>query len=130
MQKISELLNIEIKEGKPLKIYHPEFKDEWVYYENSDEYWCKWGYNDKGKVIYFENSYGFWRKHEYNDEGQEIYYESSSGYWEKHKYNEEGQRIYFETSNGVIEDNRTKKLTVKELEGILGYKLEIISEGE
>ena len=58
MQKISELLNIKITEGNLLIIYHPIFKDKIIYHENSDGYWCKYEYDNKGNEIYQENSNG------------------------------------------------------------------------
>jgi hypothetical protein len=36
-------------------------------------------YDDRDNLIYYEKSDGFWCKKEYDDNGNEIYYEKSSG---------------------------------------------------
>jgi hypothetical protein len=50
-----------------------------IYYENSEGYWGKWEYDDKGNIIYYEDSDGSWGKYEYDDKGNEIYEEHSNG---------------------------------------------------
>lgn len=53
-----------------------------IYYEISDGWWFKRGYDDKGLEIYYEISNGYWSKRGYDDKGKEIYYENSDGFRE------------------------------------------------
>jgi hypothetical protein len=77
-----------------------------------------------GKEIYFEDSNGFWIKRGYNSKGKEIYYEHSDGLWVKREYDSKGNEVYYEDSDGTIRDNRPKPCENKvvEIEGVK-YKL-------
>ena len=72
--------------------------------------------------IYYEDSNGYWCKYEYNDKGKEIYFENSDGYWHKCEHNDNGNEIYFENSDGLIIDNRPKQDKIIEMGGVK-YKL-------
>ena len=50
-----------------------------TYYENSKDYWAKWGHDDKGHLTYYENSDGFLRYWERDANGKATYYKDSSG---------------------------------------------------
>jgi len=71
-----------------------------IYFENSDGYWRKTEYDDKGKLIYYENSNGYREKKDYNENGKLIYFENSDGYWDKRDYDGNGNIIYSENSDG------------------------------
>jgi hypothetical protein len=78
-----------------------------IYSENSDGYWEKYEYDQKGKCIYTEDSMGSWSKYEYDPIwGYETYYEDSQGAWLKREFNKSGNEIYYENSNGRIIDRR------------------------
>ena len=55
-------------------------KDNQIYWEGSDGFWCKSEYDVKGNEIYYETSLGQWQKREWDINGDEIYYEDSSGF--------------------------------------------------
>ena len=82
-------------------------------------------YDEKGNQIYFEKGNGFWVRWEYNEKGNVIYSENRNGYWCKCEYNEKGKRIYFEDSEDEIVDERVRKLTIEQIENLLGYKIKI-----
>ena len=63
-------------------------------------------YDSNGKLIYFEDSDEYWCKYEYDSNGKLIYFEDSDKYWLKKEYNLNGREIYYENSNGKITDNR------------------------
>lgn len=115
--------------------YKVRFDDAWfevyddkgkaIYFENSNRDWIKREYDEKGNLVYYENSYGYWTEQEYNSKNKVIYYGDSEGYWFEKGYDEEGNEVYFEDSCGYIVDNRTKELTVKEIESLLGYRIKI-----
>ena len=65
--------------------------------------------NKKGKVIYYEQSDGYWRKYGYDNNGNIVYYENSDRQWVKYEFDSNGNTIYFEDSNGEIIDKRNKK---------------------
>jgi len=77
-----------------------------IYYEYSNGYWIKNGYDEQGNLNYSENSDGYWSKYEYDTNGNEIYYEQSDGFWIKQEYDTNGNKIYHEDSDGYIRDNR------------------------
>ena len=62
----------------------PNFK---IKYEDSNGYWKKYEYNEKGLKIKYEDSYGLWGKYEYNEKGLKTKYETSMGTCEKYEYN-------------------------------------------
>ena len=68
--------------------------------------------------IYFENSNGYWYKHEYDDRGNTIRYENSNGYWFQWEYDDEGNVIYSEDSDGYIVDERSKPMIELTLQDI------------
>ena len=81
--------------------------------------------NDKnGKPIYYERSDGFWVKNGWDFQGKLIYLEDSNGTWLKYEYDSKGNQIYYEDSCGVIKDQRPKPCESKEIviEGVK-YKL-------
>ena len=53
MKTIAQQLNVT---EFPFKIKDKNGKE--IYYENSNEYWCKREYDSNGNVIYSENSFG------------------------------------------------------------------------
>lgn len=137
-QTITQFLNVK---DFPFKI--KDKNDKLIYYENSNGFWSKCEYDDKGNGIYFENSNGYWFKREYDDQGNQIRYEdsnghwlkseyddrgnqihfeNSNGYWYKREYNDQGNQIYFENSDGVIIDNRPKPMIELTLEDIAKLK--------
>ena len=84
--------------------------------------------NDDGFIIYFENSDEKWCKYEYDDNGREIYYENNGEFWYKKEWDKEGNIIYFENSNGTINGDRTKPVpeyTMEELVDKLGHNFKI-----
>jgi uncharacterized membrane protein len=95
-----------------------------IYYEDSNGFWTKRGYDSKGNQIYYENSSGYWSKSEYDSQGNEIYIVDSSGFWAKWEYDSKGNEIYYKNSNGTIIDNRPKPCEDKvvEIDGVK-YKL-------
>jgi len=125
--------SLEVYDEKGNLNYYEDSNGKWkydekgnvIYYESSYGYWEKSEYNEKGNVIYFENSNGFWAKWERDEKGNLIYFENSNGYWEESEYDERGNVIYYEDSDGEIIGERTKELTVEQIEKLLGYKIKI-----
>ena len=76
--------------------------------------------NKNGKRIYFEFSDGYWTKRGYDSEGCLIYYENSDGHWAKSEYDSKGNVIYYENSDGQIVDNRQNPCENKvvEIDGV------------
>jgi hypothetical protein len=99
-----------------------------IYFEYSDGYWIKHGYDLNGKLIYYEDSNGYWNKHEYDQDGNRIYFEDSNGFWYKREYDQDGNRIYFENSNGNITDERPKiiELSLQEVADKFGLDVKNI----
>ena len=103
-------------------------KDKAVYFENSNGYWGRSEYDEKGNETYYEDSDGDWYKSDYDERGNEVYCEDNYGYWSKSEYDKRNNLIYFEDSDGDFLDNRTKELTVNDIEKLLGYKIKIKGE--
>jgi hypothetical protein len=90
-----------------------------------EDYWFK-VYDEKGNLKYYETSKKYWAKWDFDEKGNELYYEDSDKYWAKYEYDEQRNEIYFETSNGTLIDKRVKKMTLEEIEKVLGYKVEVV----
>jgi hypothetical protein len=116
-QTIAQFLNVK---DFPFEI--KDKKGKLIYYEDSEGFWIKCGYNDKGNEIYYENSDGFWIKNKYDDAGNDIYREYSDGFWSKSEYDDAGNRIYCESSDGIVFDHRPKPMIDLTLEDIAKMK--------
>ena len=113
-----------------MKLKGIELKGKYTIEYSSDSFKV---FDENNNKIYYEDSDGFWAKIEFDKYNNAIYYKDSDGYWSKKEYDENNNRIYYENSNDYILDNRPKSVkqyTVKELEKLLGKKIEIISEKE
>ena len=114
--------NLQLKGTYELVVYNTYFEvcDEngnEIYYENSDEFWCKAVYDQNNNQTYFENSDGHWSKREYDENSNQVYYENSSGYWDKREYDENNNEIYRENSrDSILVDNRPQPTTKVTLE--------------
>ena len=107
-----------------------------IYFEDSNGYWYKRGFDEQNNEIYFEDSDKYWYKREFDNNNNEIYHENSNGYWYKREYDNDNEiyfgdsfryrckrgfdtnnnEIYYENSDGVIRDNRpTTELTLDEI---------------
>jgi hypothetical protein len=69
-----------------------------------------------GKLLYYEFSDNYWCKYERDEDGNARYYENSEGCWYKRERDENGHERYYEDSNGEIRDNRVKEMTKEEAE--------------
>ena len=81
------------------------------------------------KVIYSEDSDGYWIKRKYDDKGHLIYNENSDGYWCKREYDDQDNTIYYENSHRKIIDNRPKpvvEMTLQEVADKLGMDVKSI----
>jgi hypothetical protein len=78
-----------------------------------------------GKEIYWEDSNNYWCKREYDANGNAIYWENSNDFWGKIEYDAHGNAIYYENSYGVIIDNRPKvvELTMEEIADKMGINV-------
>lgn len=125
-QNGEEISYCDIKPHIPLIEWYCNAKGYLFYGKDSNGFWEKREFDDRGKKIYWENSTGYWERSEYDNDGNKIYYENSKGewtnwthdnynhviyrensrgYWYKKKY-DNGKLIYYENSLGVIRDNR------------------------
>jgi len=68
-----------------------------LYYEQDNEFWCKYKWNSDGKEISYINSNGEWRDNTYDSEGRLVDYEASTGYRFLKRYDENGNLVYQET---------------------------------
>lgn len=50
-----------------------------IYYENSDDYWCRYERDANGTETYYEDSNDYWCRSEYDAKGRKTYYENSGG---------------------------------------------------
>jgi hypothetical protein len=91
-ETIAQQLGLTITRGKPLVIKH------------------------NGKKAYYEDSEGYWYREKYDDKGNNVYHGDSDGYWCKREYDDKGDKVYWKNSNGLVVDNRSKKVTLAEVE--------------
>ena len=74
---IAQILGHDFKKNAYLRLY--DSNGNWIYFEDSDGSWAKYGYDSNGNEIYFETSDGFCHKYEYDSNGNETYFEDSDG---------------------------------------------------
>ena len=86
-----------------------------IYFEDSNGYWYKRGFDEQNNEIYFEDSDKYWYKREFDNNNNEIYHENSNGYWYKREFDNNNNEIYHENSDGDIRDKRTTELTLDEI---------------
>jgi hypothetical protein len=60
-------------------------------------------FDKKGNIVYkfLTNSNDYWSKSTYNEKGNELTYEDSNDYWRKRTYDEKGNQLTYENSDGV-----------------------------
>ena len=71
-----------------------------IYQETSDDFWCRYKYDEKGHVVYCENSDGDVFEPEVTYSGNNVHIKTSDEYWEKYEYDDNGNLLYKESSDG------------------------------
>jgi YD repeat-containing protein len=102
-----------------------------TYYENSDGFWSRCEYDEKGNLTYCEDSDGYWYRHEYDKNGKVTYYENSNGFWSRREYDENGNRTYYEDRDGIKRGTKRSSCDGKVIE-VDGkkYKLTAVKDYE
>jgi YD repeat-containing protein len=92
------------------------------FFTNSNDYWSKYTYDEKGNELTFENSKGDWWKSTYDEKGNKLTFEDADGYWWKYTYDEKGNQLTHENSKGGWSkrtyDEKGNELTYEDSDGI------------
>jgi hypothetical protein len=105
---IAQQLNIK---DFPFQIFHTKFFYNGnpicpIYYENSNNEWCRNEYDEMGNQTYHINSKGYWEKSEYDGPSRCTRKENSNGYINKHTYNEANLCTYFESISTLYKPSK------------------------
>ena len=78
MKKLSETLT-EMGIGFTFPIEIKDANGKETYYEDSDDYWCRYERDANGNLTYHEDSSDYWCRWERDANGKETYFENSDG---------------------------------------------------